>query len=163
MASWKIPKPCANQKCPHGLDGKPKVFRAKKPNQKFCCAKCQIQANNARLVRRKANASASRRLQPCNTGKSACRPWHLNLSLVDAGDGFQTIQGKPRNFGGEMTRLAMANPRVMLRLAAAERNSAERISCRRCELHCEDGVACPRLAAPAAIPDSSGGISIQCP
>lgn len=45
------------------------------------------------------------------------RPFHVSTALVDAGDGFETIRGKPRNFGGELTRIALANPTFMLKLA----------------------------------------------
>ena len=147
------PRDCENPHCPHGENGKPKRYTPKRRWQKYCCDRCRKATNGSGVIyipiarRRKRHSAASK------TQVSACRPWHLNLALVDAGGGFQTIYGKPRNFGGEMTRLAMANPQFIVRLADAEARDAarqfnKRVSCRTCLLHCEDGAACARLAHP---------------
>jgi hypothetical protein len=72
---------------------------------------------------------------------------------VDAGDGFTHILGRPRNFAGELTKMAMRNPRFILRLGQAEISDRRfqipdpRPNCRFCFPHCADGAECARLTA----------------
>jgi hypothetical protein len=69
------------------------------------------------------------------------------MALTEAAGAFSHIAGRPRSWRGELARLALSNPPLILKLAAAERDSSRRVNCRACELCCEEGAACPKLAA----------------
>ena len=155
---WNDLRVCENKRCKLGAEGAPKVFKPKRRWQVFCCTRCRQARNNRRLYRVPLPC-AKRQPNASNTHLSARRPWGLSVSLVEGAGGFSHIAGRPRNFGGELTRIAMANPRFILRLADAERNAGGRVSCRGCWFECADGAPCARLVHPqiAQIAQIKGG------
>ncbi len=144
---WNDLRVCENKRCKFGVEGAPKVFKPKRRWQVFCCTRCRQARNNRRLYRVPL-PRAQRQRNASNTHLSTRRPWSVAASLVEGAGVFSHIAGRPRNFAGELTRIALANPRFILKLTAHSSQPTDRPTCRTCELDCADGVECVKLAVP---------------
>ena len=123
-------------------------FAQRRCDQRFKNRKHAKRYFNSRTVYRKVGRRATIQGEASKTLVSARRPSHVVTSLVEGAGVFSHIAGRPRNFGGELTRIAMANPRFILKLSAVSAQQAARPTCRTCELDCADGVDCVKLAVP---------------
>ena len=126
-----------------------RIFRAKRKWQKFATAACRRRHHRGSVVYIPVAKRQKRPAAPSKTHLSARRPSHHAQALVEAAEGFARIPGRPRNFGGELTRLALSKPgaRTLVRLAEVLRRdqATDRPNCRTCGRRCADGEACRRI------------------
>lgn len=134
-----------NKECECGCH---ETFRQKRCDQRFKDARHKSRYFNRRRSYRRLTRPAGGLLDEFPTLASARRPFHVVTSLVEGAGVFSHIAGRPRNFGGELTRVALANPRFILKLTAHSSQPTDRPTCRTCELDCADGVECVKLAVP---------------
>lgn len=120
----QIEKPCERAICPIR-------FRPKRRHQKYCSPRCRRKAyeekfNRKRVRRRERAASGGRKsvVRRFLRGMDAQSPLRDRRTPIEANSSF-SYQQAPGNIKGLLARVAIASPKVMLRLAAAHRRDAE--------------------------------------
>jgi hypothetical protein len=121
-------------------------FEPKRPWQKFFSKRCRNRFYNRGVAYRKPRRRAGAHDNALKAHSVDDGSLPLPEGLYEANGEFSRAR-PPANLAGEMSKTALRNPRLVIRLAEAVRRDEEsgRPLCRTCWHNCADGETCRRI------------------